>query len=733
MASRYAIHPAIGVARVGNSQDEFYLEPESIGGLPIACDASGDAVREDGRPVFVRDFKDAAGRVRRQAARFRVFRYDEEDPSDPGTEVTLEDPGVEGIEWRVHLANKKACWYQFSELEGDRMLGEPTPDGGNTNSYQARGIPLRNEGVTGEAERQKLIIDPGPRHLDGPHQSAEFSRQTIPPDYPHGSFPPPPTQGYEIDTLGAMLTDAAGRLVVLGGHGLAGGDEPIDSFAGADTWHDDIADGPVACRLRLAGGETVDLDAWVLVGSPKYAPELVNVVTLDDVQYDVAVRFQDAVPALYRNGSFQEDYEASFERDVLPILRRPLDYPWVANVPAMIAFGAPTFDPRDASEANRDARRRYFAYFRRPPSGTADGDSGQSAQLWSAPDTSSGVPLMPLNSGSNSVSNTLLDKFLALTPTQYFLLHQWAEGRFTTGAAGPPLPGVHPLDQASVGNCVGGPMCPGIEVTWSTRNPPIYRAPYRLLHRHDEAWYRQHGLSTTEDETAGGGCEPGDLTKRMAIPWQADFFQCTIQFVNFTDPEVNKEDGIPKPPTYYAYWWPPQSPMFVLAGETTVQGQAASGVPAGYQVLYPRGINSFAQMITAWSYLGFVVNQNLDPETGREYPYFAEVERNHRRFAVASVAVGGVGNFVNAEDVTFTPVWYPGPDFAAEVPEHELPVPQAFAVAGPLGRVAGGAAGESRAVQSPRRGRTRFSRRHGDERPQGEGAEDGGDGSGRGE
>jgi L-lysine 6-oxidase len=36
------------------------------------------------------------------------------------------------------------------------------------------------------------------------------------------------------------------------------------------------------------------------------------------------------------------------------------------------------------------------------------------------------------------------------------------------------------------------------------------------------------------------GCQPGDLTKRMACPWQADFFQCTIEYINFSDSEVNK-------------------------------------------------------------------------------------------------------------------------------------------------------------------------------------------------
>jgi L-lysine 6-oxidase len=77
----------------------------------------------------------------------------------------------------------------------------------------------------------------------------------------------------------------------------------------------------------------------------------------------------------------------------------------------------------------------------------------------------------------------------------------------------------------------------------------------------------------------------------MACPWQADFFQCTIQYINFTDPAVNKEQtptgAIPAPPTYYSYWWPPQSPWDVLVGELTVEGQAANGnTPAGQQMNY---------------------------------------------------------------------------------------------------------------------------------------------------
>jgi hypothetical protein len=53
---RCAIHPAIGLARVGNSPEEFFIGPEVPGPHPVP---------EGG-------FKDTAGRIKRQAARFRL-------------------------------------------------------------------------------------------------------------------------------------------------------------------------------------------------------------------------------------------------------------------------------------------------------------------------------------------------------------------------------------------------------------------------------------------------------------------------------------------------------------------------------------------------------------------------------------------------------------------------------------------------------------------------------------
>lgn len=52
-----AIYPGIGIARVGNSQSSYFIGPEAPGWHPSP----------DQR------FKDEDGRVKRQAARFRIY------------------------------------------------------------------------------------------------------------------------------------------------------------------------------------------------------------------------------------------------------------------------------------------------------------------------------------------------------------------------------------------------------------------------------------------------------------------------------------------------------------------------------------------------------------------------------------------------------------------------------------------------------------------------------------
>lgn len=228
------IHPAIGIARVGNSPTEFFIGPEMPG------------VRTQPRGGY----KDMHHRVKRQAARFYLFGYDRH-----GKLVKRLDAKDGSIEWSVHLANKKAAWHQFEGL--------------------SRNTALRNPAIT---DRQRLVIDPGARTVAGVMQATGLNT---------GHF-----LGAKVP-LGEIRTDERGRLLVLGGFGHSGSptNAPITSFANNDGWHDDVSDGPVSATIRLNGAAATihATSAWVIVAPPKFAPAIDSITTLYDVLLQVAV------------------------------------------------------------------------------------------------------------------------------------------------------------------------------------------------------------------------------------------------------------------------------------------------------------------------------------------------------------------------------------------------------------------------------------------------------------
>jgi hypothetical protein len=127
--SVYRIHPAIGIARLGDSPDSFCISPEGPARLPIECDGAGNPVHKDESTSKSFKFKDAEGRIKRQAARFQIYVYDAENPE--GKPLRIGDP-IEGggnqgtlvdIQWRVQLANKKSAWFTFDGLRGE--IGYP--------------------------------------------------------------------------------------------------------------------------------------------------------------------------------------------------------------------------------------------------------------------------------------------------------------------------------------------------------------------------------------------------------------------------------------------------------------------------------------------------------------------------------------------------------------------------------------------------------------------------------
>jgi hypothetical protein len=681
----YKIHPAIGIARLGNSP-QLYLAPEKTGGLPIDCQSDG-TVQGPEQPVT--HFKDDQQRIKRQGARFRVFTYDESSPG--GRELQIGDTvevlnpttgqlmqgTLADVQWTVYLANKKASWYEFKQLRGEH-------------GYSAK-HKLRNARIKDADSRQKLIIDPGPQTVSvtGTPNSAQFALGQNP-GVPQ-TFPPPLNPN-SITTLGEVMAYPQGnfaRLVVLGGNGNSGstehglGEPKIHAFANNDGWFDDASDGPVTAQLIVnvtsidnrpipaadppqSTAVNVDDPAWVVVGYPRYAPEIVDIVTMDDVVYDLSIRnfafntymygvppFQcDAAPpsdlATWRKSAqWNPNYYPYFWRDVWPILSRPYYYQFVMDFdpltggdPHEIACGSsgnmdpeqisiPPFHGEDPQERDYRTQHRRFVYHMLRQPGREN--------LLQVPvnrnDPQYRPYAMPFLCGDNPLDNHAASKFLRLTDTQLFILHQWAEGKFINEKLEemppqPPQPGVE-LDRGSLGNMLGGAFMPGGECCWIIRNPAIYSGSYRI----NQATPTPGGLS--QPAVVGGGStpsllaqglEPGDLTKYDAVPWQADFNECSTQMIDITyeDWNVNypASTGDPVVPVQQlTYWWPAHRPMQV----NTLTGNPANPYGGGQFSPTPQNHTGDLQMVTAWAGLGFVL-RNPGVVPGSQIPMFVNVQ-----------------------------------------------------------------------------------------------------------
>ena len=269
MATTYQIHPAIGVARVGNSPGDFFVGPEFAGEQP---DPPGG-------------FKDGQCRVKRQAARFRIFAH-----HDDGTveEITAAQAD---IAWTVHVANRKAAF----------------TDRGNTESAS------------------DLTIDPGARTLTAPDAFAVFDGGAIR-FSGHAAVNVP---------LGEMRTDDEGRLLVLGGVGVSASPagNGITGFWGNTGWYDDISDGPVTATITIhaTGGTPAVTGAWVIVAPPKFAPHQDSITTL----YDRVLQ------QMIDSGLAPTPTTTSYTHDVYPILQRARDIAWVEGTLSQHAWVHP--------------------------------------------------------------------------------------------------------------------------------------------------------------------------------------------------------------------------------------------------------------------------------------------------------------------------------------------------------------------------------------------------------
>jgi hypothetical protein len=527
----YKIHPAIGFARLGNST-ESYPGP-TIPGVVAKPD----------------HYRDAQGQLKRQGATFWVYAYDDTNPSAEPVKVKV-GPGqdVVGIAWIVHVANKKSAWFLFDGLTGSQDILNPPNFGYPPGSF-------RNP----SGSREQWTINLGPRTATQPGQTVEFRKGGS-----NGTFPEtwPPTLSHgnatEIDTLGEMRVEADWGLTVLGGFGKSGsvGSPGLPDFANNPDWFDDTSDGSVTATLILSDGSHKLADpAWVIVAPPDFAPPIDNIVSMYDTMYDVGLRQLGSDPSIYdvANSRFQAAFTPSFENDIYPILRKAFLYRWVHNPTApsppifhstlnnMTAFSTPPSGGRDLYAQIRDDVYRKL----RPPTNTGDQfDSG----------------LMPKLYGDQGEGTAL-----TLTVTQYEIMTRWRNGQFSRGTEPiPPLPpsGITAsgLDRASLEAAVGGAFYPGIECGWIVREPRLYVTPFEFRFRH------------AASDTDPIGLSPGDVTKRSAVPWQADFNDCGNN------------------------WWPAQRP-------NQVRKSATANVFVDWDV----GIQSHINMVRRWQELGMVV------------------------------------------------------------------------------------------------------------------------------
>jgi hypothetical protein len=374
----------------------------------------------------------------------------------------------------------------------------------------------------------------------------------------------------------------------------------------------------------LRGGRKVKVidKAWVLVVPPKFAPAQEVLTTL----YEVAMK------AVAQPDPDNATGVPSFTKDIYPVLYRLNGYQWL-NSQANRQHGSgkvydvldPTLfdllrtpdrenlDPNNHDSAVSDpylidahnARWHLFSRLRKPkellPGQDIYSDEARSQANHSYMPQMAGDGGEPITEGSpeafvngdptqGPVPGGTYLTWLTLTGQQYLNFKSWAEGKFKDDWPKNEKPNSPPkeppfrlipvkdqpaaLDKAALEPCVGGAFYPGIEITYVARYPDTWSGPCRI----------------------NQGYAPGDITRHMALPWQADFSECKD------------------------HWWPAQRPDDVVPQseyESFLKSYDQSHDGPMSQVLqysepWARGISQTSpqldnDMVEAWKDFGFVV------------------------------------------------------------------------------------------------------------------------------
>jgi len=527
------IHPGIGVSRLGDSS-EYYVGPEVMNPKPT------EPTLEDGLygSEATNKMRDKYGQLKRQAARFRVYGYDE----NGNVVAEVQQSANTSVDWAVHVANKKSDWFYF-------IAAMDIPE------YKDLVVKRRNGSIQA-GHRGSLIIDPGPKSIMGTNMS-DSSYQL------NGKF-------HDTDVmLGELKTDEVGRLLFVPGLGKSGspsGQPPYvpaepDSFSNAADWYDDICDGPVRATVIIGGKEFVADPAWVISAPPNYAPNIIGWRTMNDMMRNVFID----------GGMMELPSTISFTEHIFPILQRLTGLQWV-NKGFSSLFGAdgpmnfndPTLLQKLAYNTNGSPAPDTYKALRRTIYNNlrAHGDQEEAKASW------------PMIYGDTSFSpdsiakEKLAEGYLRVPAIFDYYLKKWVDGDFKNDydpenhhpyqsfehlplEAQPDM-----LDQAAMHFCLADAFHPGCELTWPMRHISMYRAPYRIREAASTKAEPSYGsmMDTQSMLKLDGPLYSqwaGNLTRWMALPWQGDTAYCRAGYAPEFDPYV---------PAY----WPARVPNHVL-------------------------------------------------------------------------------------------------------------------------------------------------------------------------
>lgn len=461
-----------------------------------------------------------------------AFFVGPEMPGAPGKEIGDDNSETDVKLYKSNgLIKRHAARFRVYEYEIDEM-GKVTVVG-EVNSDRARiewTVDLANR-------KAALDHSPAPEHPAGPRNTTVTDRSTliIRDSQPH-SISGTDQRGSEFHGLfmgkdvylGEIRTDSVGRLLVLGGRGVSESVPPGEDL-------------PEFANNDKWHDDVSDGPVTATIAFAGQAPIAVQpawvVVAPPDFAPGISgivTLYEVVLQAAIEKGGLTAKVKPSFSRDIRPIIERAVNLRWV------------------------NEWSRWNALL--PLDWTALADT-----------TNSSMALR--NKIGKKLRQPGLDHFVVPKYLDKYI-QQWINGDFVSDLNTPVPPDSDPtnLDSSALLACVGSGFYPGIESSITLGDKDIYIDSFRF------------------DQT-NAKVFPGFLTEIMAVPWQADFNDCS--------------GGV---------WWPSQRPDIAMLEGNNIPGSQAD---------WANPISSHQAMVEDAQRLGFVVPQQVGQET-----VFVEAERD---------------------------------------------------------------------------------------------------------